>query len=355
MCTVFQYIDANGIGYQGRTHEDPVFYPEALTYFPAGTRIESVTPQAKAGIIFDTKYPILSVVVRGQVANEKQDSLLEGVNDQGMTFTCNVLQETTSPTITSDDSKVLSISDLGTWALGNFQTVAQVKKALESGEVDIWVAPTPAFDNALSPIHFALFDKTGAGIVIEPTDNKINVYDNPVGVLTNNPPFPWHLTNMRNYAHLTNIDKNSGQFNSLKVNSIDAGIALSNLPSAHTSPARFVRAAYYSNFAKKATSSKEAVLTLAHMVNNFDRVANIAIDLPDATIKGAPSEPSSEITLFSSFNDLVQNHFYIRTVNAMNFTKFDFRKLSVLKKITMISLPSIDEVDGGDGTHLLLS
>ena len=135
MCTVFQYIDANGIGYQGRTHEDPVFYPEALTYFPAGTRIESVTPQAKAGIIFDTKYPILSVVVRGQVANQKQDSLLEGVNDQGMTFTCNVLQETTSPIITSGDSKVLSASDLRAWALGNFQTVAQVKRRLKVGRL----------------------------------------------------------------------------------------------------------------------------------------------------------------------------------------------------------------------------
>lgn len=354
MCTVFNYVDANGVGYQARTHEDPAFYPEALSYFPAGTTIESVTPQGRPGFSFKTKYSILSVVIHGLVANEKQDSLLEGVNDQGMSFTCNLLKNTTSPTITSDDSKVLSAADLGAWALGNFTNVADVKKALESGAVDIWVATTPRFNNVISPVHFALFDKTGAGIVIEPTDNKIQVYDNPVGVLTNDPPFPWHLTNMRNFAHLNNVDKNIAQFNKLKVIAFDPGIATETLPSGHTSPARFVRAAYYSAFAKKTKTPREAVLLLSHMINNFDRVHNITLDMPDGSGVGSPEAPSTEITLFSSFNDLVQNHFYIRTVNAMNFTKFDLRQLAGLKSVKTITLPSIDALDGGDGTHLLL-
>lgn len=357
MCTVFNYIDANGVGYQARTHEDPAFYPEALAYFPKGTKIESVTPEGKTGMTFSTKYAILSVVLRGQVANAKQDSLLEGVNDQGLSFTVNLLKDTTSPVISSEDSKVLSAAELGTWALGNFQTVAQVKAALAIGEVDIWV-PTPTterFNKVVSPAHYALFDKTGAGIVIEPTENKIQVYDNPVGVLTNNPPFPWHLMNMRNYAHLTNVDKNIGQFNSLKVTSVDPGIALDNLPSSHTSTARFVKAAFYSSFAKKTTTPREAALTLAHILNNFDRVSNITLDLPDGSGVGAEDKPSTEITLFSSFNDLTQNHFYIRTVYAMNFTKFDMRKLTALKTVKEITLASIDELDGGEGTQLFLN
>ena len=159
---------------------------------------------------------------------------------------------------------------------------------------------------------------------------------------------------MRNYAHLSNVDKNTAQFNRLKVTAFDPGLATETLPSGHTSPARFVRAAYYSAFAKKATTPREAVLTLAHMINNFDRVANITLDLPDGSGVGAADAPSTEITLFSSFNDLVQNHFYIRTVNAMNFTRFDMRKLAGLTSVKTITLPSIDAVDGGDGTHLLL-
>ncbi len=355
MCTVFSYVDASGIGYQVRTHEDPAFYPEALSYFPAGTRIESSTPEGRSGLTFNTQYAILSVVLQGLVTGAKQDSLLEGVNDQGLSFTCQLLKDTTSPVVKSADAKVLSANDLGTWALGNFRSVAEVKAALESGEVDIWVPTTPRFANVVSPVHWALFDKTGAGIVIEPTENRIQVYDNTVGVMTNNPPFPWHLTNMRNYAHLNNIDKNTAQFNRLKVTAFDPGLAMESVPSGHTSPARFVRAAYYSAFAKKAATPREAVLTLAHMVNNFDRVSNITLDLPDGSGVGAPNSPSTEITLFSSFNDLVQNHFYIRTVNAMNFTKFDMRKLAGLTTIKSIPLPSIDAIDGGDGTYLLLN
>lgn len=355
MCTVFNYIDANGIGYQARTHEDPAFYPEALAYFPAGTKIQSSTPQGKSGLTFNTRYAILSVVLKGLVEGAKQDSLLEGSNDQGLSFACLLLKDTSSPVPSSDDAKVLSANDLGTWALGNFQTVEQVRKALESGEADVWVPTTPRFNNVVSPVHWALFDKTGAGIVIEPTDNKLQVYDNPVGVMTNNPPFPWHMTNMRNYAHLSNVDKNVAQFNRMKVTAFDPGIAAETIPSGHTSPARFVKAAYYSAFAKKATTPREAVLTLAHMVNNFDRVSNITLDLPDGSGVGAASAASTEITLFSSFNDLAQNHFYIRTVYAMNFTKFDIRKLAVLKDVKEITLASIDALDGGDGTQLLLN
>ena len=61
-------------------------------------------------------------------------------------------------------------------------------------------------------MHFILWDKTRAGIVIEFLDAKMNVHDNPVGVATNAPDFPSHLTNLNNYAQLTNVDKNTGQF-----------------------------------------------------------------------------------------------------------------------------------------------
>ena len=34
------------------------------------------------------------------------------------------------------------------------------------------------------------------------TDEKgLDVWDNPVGVLTNSPDFNWHLTNLRNYMN----------------------------------------------------------------------------------------------------------------------------------------------------------
>jgi hypothetical protein len=56
--------------------------------------------------------------------------------------------------------------------------------------------------NMEPPIHIAVHDTAGNNIVIEFIEGKVNVYDNPIGVMTNAPTFDWHLTNLRNYVNL---------------------------------------------------------------------------------------------------------------------------------------------------------
>lgn len=363
MCTAFMYQDANGVTYQARTHEDPVFFAESVTYYPVGSKIESITPTGKPGRAFNTKYGFLAVTIAGMMplnVKPKQDTVLEGANDQGLCISGNNLFGTSTVEVTAPDENILISTDLGHWVLGNFQNVAQVKQALANKEIEIWVPRLAAFGNIPSPVHYALFDKNGGAIVIEFTDGQVQVYDNPVGVLTNGPEFPWHLINLNNYAQLTNVDKNSGQFNKLKVSPPDSGNALANLPSDQTSVGRFVKGAFYSNYAKKMSTPKEAVLMLSHMVNNFDRISGISIDLPDPSAANVENnstdktQASSEVTLISFMNDLAQNQWYVRTINAMNFTQFDISKLASLKQLKVITLDSIDELNGGDGTHLFL-
>jgi len=356
-CTVLIVRDVNGNTYEGRTNEFAGMQPDSLTYFPSNTPIESVTPDGKVGKSFKTKYAILAATLKGMTPNAKQDTLHEGVNDQGMTFTTNAFNDNTPPTITSDASKVLSVVDLGTWALGNFQNVAQVKQALQNKEVDIWLPRIASMGNLYAPVHFALFDKTGTGIVIEFANGQTTVYDNPVGVMTNAPAFPWHLENLNQYAQLTNVDKNTGGFNGLKVNAPDSGNALAGVPSIQISPGRFVKAAFYSNYVRKAQNPVEAVQTLSHVMNNFDRPFDLSIDEPGTASKAessASAKPTSEVTYFTVLNDLTQNHFYIRTVKAINFSKFDIRKLSILKEVKVVQFASIDAFTSADATELFL-
>ena len=54
----------------------------------------------------------------------------------------------------------------------------------------------------VSTLHWMISDKTGKSIVVEKTKDKFAVYDNPVGVLTNNPTFDWHLTNLNEYMNI---------------------------------------------------------------------------------------------------------------------------------------------------------
>ena len=356
-CTVLMLKDANGNIYQGRTNEYPGMQPDELTYYPVGSTIESVTPDGKKGLTFSTKHAILGATLKGMVPNARQDTLHEGVNDQGMTFTVNAFTRNKEHQVTMPADKVMSILDFGTWALGNFKNTSEVKQALENGEVDIWMPHIESMWNLLAPVHFALYDKSGGAIVIEFTNGKPTVYDNPVGVMTNDPPFPWHLDNLNNYAQLSNIDKNSGQFGSLKVQAPDSGGALAGLPSSNISPDRFVKAAYYANYALKATSPDAAVQTLSHVMNNFDRPIDITVDEPSNTSGGEAvqsASATSEATYFTVMNDLSRNQFYIRTIKQVNFVRFDLRKLDSIKAVTTVSFDRLNASTSFDGTDLFI-
>ena len=361
-CTLLLYTDAKGRAYTGRTNEFVGETPNRLTYYPSGTRFESVAPDGKRGATFNSKYGIFAVTVFGILPTQKQDSFHEAMNDQGLTFTTNSLGGNISPDVKhAPQGKILSAIDLGAWALSNFQTVAQVKQALENKDVEIWLPNIPFLGAGDTPLHFGLFDRSGAGIVIEWTTGKTTVYDNPVGVMTNNPPFPWHLQNMSNYAYLTNVDKNSGKFNNLSVSSFDGGGNMANLPSSQTSSGRFVRAAYYATFVDKAKTPEQAILNLSHVMNNFDRPQNVSIDLPNDMPGGERSmtapknqKSSSEVTNWTVLRDLSQNQFYIRTINSLNYSKFDINKLSILKETKVVSMNALNANSSLDGTALFL-
>ena len=357
MCTVLSYIDANGNAYTGRTNEYPGMQPDELTYFPCGTKIVSQMPDGKPGYSFVTKYAIFGATLKGMVPNALQDTLHEAVNDQGLSITVNAFMENGEHQITDSARNVISIVDFGTWVLGNFKTVLEVKSAIEKSEVTIWLPRIASMWNLLAPVHFALFDTTGQGIVVEFPDGKPTVYMNDVGVLTNDPAFPWHLKNLNNFAGLTNIDKNKGQFNRLTVTSPDSGNALASLPSTNISAGRFVKAAYYSHFAAKAQSKEEAIQTLSHIMNNFDRPKNITIDEAGSAGKGeaiASASDTSEVTFFTVLIDLSQREFFIRTIKSINYTKFDLKKLDKITAVTVVSFDALSLNTSFDGTHLLM-
>jgi penicillin V acylase-like amidase (Ntn superfamily) len=207
--------------------------------------------------------------------------------------------------------------------------------------------------NLAAPLHYILFDKTGAGIVIEYLNGKQNIHDNPVGVATNAPDFPWHLTNLNNYAQLNNVERNTGQFGTLKVGAPDSGNALANVPSSQIAAGRFVKAAYYTQFVRKANSSEEAVITLGHILNNFDRPYDLSIDEGYSAEGGTPGTTSSEVTLFTWMNDKVRNLYFLRTIDALNFTQFEIDKLAPIKSVVTVPLAKINDASL-DGTQVLL-
>jgi penicillin V acylase-like amidase (Ntn superfamily) len=352
-CTALMITDKKGNAYSAKTMEYAVPMPFEMSYVPAGTKVVSVAPGKKPGLSFETKYPVLGVSADVGVGNGI-NMMVEAANNQGLSISTNELPGSQSPAgAGSDAAKALATTDLGLYFLGNFQSVAEVKEALQGSAVSVWVPKVPLVGNIEAPFHYILFDKTGAGIVIEFLDGKMNVYDNPVGVVTNAPEFPWHLKNLNNYAQLTNVDKNSGQFGQLKVGAPDSGNTLASVPSSQISAGRFIKAAFYTQFVRKADSPEDAMITLGHIMNNFDRPYDLSIDKGYSAEGGAPGSTTSEVTLFTWMNDKVRNLYFLRTISGLNYAKFEFDKLTPIKSVVKVPLEKINDTQI-DGTQVLL-
>lgn len=126
------------------------------------------------------------------------------------------------------------------WLLGTCKNISEAISALE--RINVWNEP---FSNQypLTPLHWMLADGQRA-ITIEPMSNGLNIYDNPVGVLTNNPPFPFHLQNITNYLNLTPKEPINRFAPALALSPHSRGAGAVGLPGDLSSASRFIRAAF---------------------------------------------------------------------------------------------------------------
>jgi penicillin V acylase-like amidase (Ntn superfamily) len=256
--------------------------------------------------------------------------------------------------------KVLTAIDLGSWALSQFKTVGEVKAALQ--EQPVLVTALLPLDLLKTPFHYTLHDANGDSIVIEFANGKQQVHDNPLGVMTNGPEFSWHLTNLNNYTYLSNIDHSELTLSGVHLKQPDSGIATFGLPASNTSVGRFVRAVYYSQFAEKARTPDEAVMTLANVMNNFDRPRGITVDnrftdeIQDMADPGVTDHPfyTSEYTTWTAVSDLSRLQLSVRLYTSLNYVTFDLSSLLDEKEKMVMAL---SELAGSiqDGTQALRS
>lgn len=356
-CTSLVYRDTAGGTYAGRTLELPMELPYLVSYLPPGMEIASHVA-GRDPLRFRTKFGILAITVpNGSVKDLK---IVEGVNEKGLTFSLLAFAGAAGPADNADKTKAaLAAIDLGAWTLGQFETAADVKSSLTKQTVVL--SALRALGGARTPFHFVVHDRTGASIVIEFADGKQTIYDNPLGVMTNGPEFSWHLTNMDNYSFLTNVDKSTGKFGSLSVRQPDSGIATAGLPSSNTSVGRFVRAAYYAEYAEKV-APPAAMSTLAHIMNNFDRPKNITIDARGSgglEVEGASPQSAAnyttEYTSWTSLTDLNNRLLLIRTYDGTNYVKFDLTRLAALKEVRLIPLADVGQLSVLDATDQLIA
>jgi penicillin V acylase-like amidase (Ntn superfamily) len=366
MCTSLVYRDSAEKAYFGRTLELTVDLPYRIAWFPAGCSLRSQIADHPP-VRVTTRYGVLAITMPARLPAKDARidpmdlKVLEGLNDQGLTFS--LLSYPMAAGVEAPiprETAVLSASDLGLWALGQFGCVAEVKAALATQPV--MLESLAMLGGVVSPFHYLVNDASGASFVIEFHKGEMSVYDNPVRVLTNAPRFDWHLTNLDNYTFLSNVDRPTAAFGDYHAAQPDSGVATSGLPASNTSVGRFVRAAFYAQYTEKANAPDRAVTTLAHVMNNFDRPRGVTIDLPEAgsghlEVQGldAPGGgAATEFTCWTSISDLDRKLFFLRAYDSLNYTRFNLAALAGENRPLVLPIQGVSN-DAAEGTAALLA
>ena len=317
-CTGIRLTAADGTVVQARTMEFGIAMDSSVIVVPRGYERTGTTPDGKPGIKWSSKYACVGANGIGLPL------MVDGVNEKGLAAGLFYFPNTATymPYTPADADRTLACWELGSYILENFATVDEVRKGIQ--EV---VVPEVVYSGwGFSPgTHFVVIDASGEAIVIEYVAGSLRVYDNPLGVLTNNPTFDWHMTNLRNYLKFSPTGAPPLQIGGVTLTALGEGSGMLGMPGDFTPPSRFVRAVAYSQSVEPVETGEEVVLQAFHVLNNFD--------IPKGSVRSGQQDAhgniAAEETQWTSVCDLKAKKFYFRTFASSQIRSVDLGAMNV--------------------------
>lgn len=152
------------------------------------------------------------------------------------------------------------------WVLGNFKSVQDLVDHLD--EVELMSEKYSDTKYGKPELHFALADRTGRIVVVEPTATPLRVIENPLGVVTNSPDFARQLAQMDRYVEFTPAFKHGTvPLNTPRVTTGRLS-GKANPPGYYSPSARFVRAAYLKERADVPADETSGVISEWHLLDS---------------------------------------------------------------------------------------
>ena len=153
------------------------------------------------------------------------------------------------------------------WILARCATLDEARALLEN----VNITNTPFSDKLpTAQLHWIIADRNGA-ITVESVKEGIKIYDNPVGVLTNNPPFDEQLFRLNDYMHLSPKSPQNLFSDKLELKTYSRGMGALGLPGDLSSQSRFIRVAFTKMNSVSGSSESESVSQFFHILGSVDQ------------------------------------------------------------------------------------
>lgn len=320
-CTGIFLKAEDGSYVHARTLEFAIDLGSEVLVVPRGYARTGSTPDGKPGMKWKAKYA--SVGANGL----DMPMIFDGLNEKGLAIGLFYFPDTAGylPYKPADAGKTIAPWELGSWILDNFASVEEVKANI--GKALVAEVAYKGWGFA-PPVHYVIQDASGGSIVVEYIGGKVNVYDNPLGVITNSPGFDWHMTNLRNYVNFSMTNVPPVHLGPVTLNPLGQGSGMLGMPGDFTPPSRFVRAVAFSQSILPSATGGDAVLEAFHILNNFDIPKGSAREIK----KDAHGNILADHTFWTSANDLKAKRFYFRTYDNSEIRMVDLTKMDLNAK-----------------------
>lgn len=208
------------------------------------------------------------------------------------------------------------------WILGRCDSVKSARELLRK----INLSNTP-FSNELpvAELHWIIADRNEA-ITVEAVKEGVKVYDNPAGVLTNNPTFPEQMLQLNNYMKLSPKSPKNNFSDKLPLAPYSRGMGALGLPGDLSSQSRFVRVAFVKMNSVSGDSENESVSQFFHILGAVDQQRGCC-DVGDGKY---------EITIYTSCCNADKGIYYYTTyenhqITAVNMHNEDLDGRSLIR------------------------
>ena len=252
MCTAIYYKNryfGRNLDYERSFGEEVVTMSKGFSYPMGGRNME-------------TKYAVIGM------AHMEDDIPLfyDGMNEKGLAMAGLLFEENAVYQKPASGKDNIPSWAFIPWILGRCKNMSEAEELLEN--LNLTDLPFSE-DLPPSPLHWMIADRERC-IVVEAMADGLHVYENPVGVLTNNPPFPFHLQNLHQYLNLTAEEPKDRFSASLSLRPFSRGMGAIGLPGDWSSPSRFVRAAFV--LSNSVSEEEEHIIQFFHILGAVEQV-----------------------------------------------------------------------------------
>lgn len=301
MCTAITYNTKNH--YFGRNLDLEFSYKETVTITPRNYPFKF-----KKVNDIDKHYAIIGMAY----VSNNYPLYYDGINEKGLAMAGLNFPTNADYKEERNDKDNIASFEFIPWILSQCSNIEETKKLLNKINIS-----KISFSEQLqaSPLHWIISDKEKS-VTVECIKEGLKIYDNPVGVLTNNPTFDIQMFNLNNYMSLSIEPPENNFSKKLNLDTYSRGMGALGLPGDLSSASRFVKATFTKMNSISGDSESESISQFFHILGSVEQQRGCV----------HMGEDKYEITIYSSCCNMDKGIYYYTTYENSQITGIDMFK-----------------------------